>query len=270
MLDNLPHFLHTYGYLSLGMFLFLEATGFPIPGSLVLLTAGAACAQGLLHPAVAWTAALGATLTGDILLYLIGRYTGWGLLGFLCRISLNPESCILSTAGAFYKRGRKLLLFAKFVPGINTMAPPLAGTMNMSPDNFLVLDMGGATLYTTTFFAAGFVFSGFLTNMLTGARTLGSALEWLLGTGLVLYLAHRLRLLWTHRTMNASPRMEVATVANLIQAGEEDATIVDVRSHGYYNRDAVRIRGSIRLDPNSISDALAEMPKGRKLFLYCT
>ena len=80
----------------------------------------------------------------DTLMFLMGRYTGWWLLGILCRVSLNPESCILRSADSFYRRGRALLVMAKFIPGINTMAPPLAGCMNMRFTQFLRLDLAGA------------------------------------------------------------------------------------------------------------------------------
>ena len=122
-----------YGYQSLFVLLFLEAIGLPVPGAIVLLAAGAAAATGVLHPGISILVALSAMLLGDSLLFLVGRYTGWALLGFLCRVSLNPETCILRAAESFYKRGRTALLFAKFIPGINTMAPPLAGSMNMRP-----------------------------------------------------------------------------------------------------------------------------------------
>ena len=85
---------------------------------------------GQLEPLTLLTA-LASILTGDTLMFLMGRYTGWWLLGLLCRLSLNPEACILRSADSFYKRGRALLIFAKFVPGINTIAPPMAGSMNM-------------------------------------------------------------------------------------------------------------------------------------------
>jgi len=112
-------------------------------------------------------------VAGDMLMFLMGRYTGWWLLGVLCRISLNPESCILRSADSFYRRGRTLLVVAKFIPGINTMAPPLAGCMNMPLLQFLALDLAGAALYTGSYFAVGFLFSdalGAITRRLPDVR----------------------------------------------------------------------------------------------------
>ena len=129
-----------YGYEGLFLVLFLEAIGIPIPGALALLIAGAACASGNMRLIIALPVSIAAMLAGDTLLYVVGRKTGWHLLGFLCRISVNPETCILRSAESFYRRGRTTLVVAKFIPGINTMAPPLAGSMNMKLLQFLQLD----------------------------------------------------------------------------------------------------------------------------------
>src|SRR5580692_1996163 len=140
--------LALHGYSVLFAAVFLEAVGLPVPAALALLIAGGASARGSLHSSYALGGALLAMMAGDTLMFVMGRYTGWWFLGLLCRISLNPESCVLRSADSFYRRGRTLLVFAKFIPGINTMAPPLAGCMNMSPAQFLGLDLAGAALYT--------------------------------------------------------------------------------------------------------------------------
>ena len=116
-----------HGYAILFAAAFLETFGLPIPAALALLIAGAAAARGILNPWWVAGGAFGCIVTGDTLMFLMGRHTGWWLLSLLCRLSFNPESCILRSADAFYRRGRTLLIFAKFLPGINTMAPPLAG-----------------------------------------------------------------------------------------------------------------------------------------------
>lgn len=145
-MDSLGAALAQHGIGILAGIVFLEAVGFPVPAALALLLAGGASAQGPLRPVPVVFSALGAIVLGDVLMYLLGRYTGWWLLGMLCRLSLNPESCIIRSADSFYRRGRIVLVFAKFVPGINTMAPPLAGSMNMNPLQFLGLDLVGASL----------------------------------------------------------------------------------------------------------------------------
>src|SRR3954454_8995210 len=142
-LSGLAH----HGYSILFAAVFLEAIGIPVPAALAMLIAGAAAASGALSLGMVAAITLSALILGDTIMFLLGRYTGWWLLSLLCRLSLNPESCILRSADSFYKRGRMLLVIAKFVPGINTMAPPLAGSMNMRLWQFLRLDSAGAVLY---------------------------------------------------------------------------------------------------------------------------
>src|SRR5260221_9008436 len=143
--------LALHGYSVLFAAVFLEAVGLPIPAALALLIAGGASARGSLQGSYALGGALLAMIAGDTLMFVMGRYTGWWLLGVLCRISLNPESCILRSADSFYRRGRTLLVGAKFIPGINTMAPPLAGSMNMRLPLFLRLDLAACLLYIAAF-----------------------------------------------------------------------------------------------------------------------
>src|ERR1019366_2429869 len=151
-----------YGYAILFAFIFLEVIGFPVPAAPALLIAGGASAHGPMHPSASLATALSALLLGDLSMYVLGRYTGWWLLGIMCRLSISPESCILRSADAFYKRGRAVLVIAKFVPGITALAAPLAGSMRMPVAQFLAFDLAGASLYTLVYWGVGYLFSDFL------------------------------------------------------------------------------------------------------------
>ena len=157
---------------------FVEAIGAPVPAAVALLTSGALIDLGRMQLLPAFGAAFLAFLVGDVLYYIAGRYTGWWLLGFLCKVSANPESCILASAQSFYKRGKIALIFSKFVPGLNTMAPPLAGSMRMRPRDFLLLDAVGIVLYVGAYMGAGFAFSGVLTRLLELLDVAGSVVTW--------------------------------------------------------------------------------------------
>lgn len=255
-----------HGYSILFAIVFAEAIGLPVPGALGLLIAGGAAAKGTLAPAVCIAFALSAMLLGDTLMFLLGRYTGWWLLGMLCRISLNPEACILQSADSFYKRGRALLVVAKFLPGINTMAPPLSGSMNMPAWQFFGLDFLAAMLYTGVWFGAGFLFSGFLSAITRGYSAFGDVVTWVVAAGVILWLAYRVRLWLAVRKLRP-----VRTINASDLAGSGDRVLVlDVRSHGYYEKDTKRIHGSARLEPNALSDQAAGLPKDREIVLYCT
>lgn len=259
--------LSQQGYAILFAVVFLEAIGLPLPAALVLLVAGAAAAGGVLNGWQALGGAIAVRVAGDVLMFVLGRYTGWWLLGLLCRVSLNPESCVLRSADAFHRRGRMLLLLSKFIPGINTLAPPLAGCMNMRFLPFLGLNVGGAVLYTGVYFGIGYVFSEALEVLMHGYRTLGEMLGWVVIALIAAYGAVQL-LLWIRaRSLRKVPSVAPAEAARDVAAG---ACIYDVRSHGYLHARAVRIKGSKRIDPNALPRSAQLIPPGQQVYVYCT
>src|ERR1039458_1820928 len=139
-MNGLPSLISHHGYLLLAVVCFAEAIGLPLPAALALLTAGAVAAYGDLHFYLVFGIALLAMVGGDVILYFMGRVSGWALLGILCRLSANPETCILRSAEYFYRRGKHTLLFAKYSPGIYSRAPPLAGKVTMRLGDFLQFD----------------------------------------------------------------------------------------------------------------------------------
>jgi membrane protein DedA with SNARE-associated domain len=256
-----------HGYAILAVVVFLEAIGVPVPAAVALLIAGGAVARGVLQAQYVIGIALFAMLAGDTLMFLLGRYTGWWLLGLLCRVSLNPEACILRSADSFYRRGRTLLVVAKFIPGINTMAPPLAGSMNMRPLTFLRLDLAGAALYAGSYLLVGYVFSDALEVVTRGYDSAGRLVGWIVLALIVGYLLFRAWLWARGRALTAVPFAPPEEVARELTSG---APVYDVRSHGYFDPKATRIQGSRRLDPNSLHQSGAEIPGEGNVFVYCT
>jgi membrane protein DedA with SNARE-associated domain len=259
-----------HGHLAVFAIVLMEAIGLPVPAAIALVAAGAAVAKGLLPLHTAFLAALGAMFFGDSLLYLLGRFTGWQLLGILCRLSANPESCILRSADSFYKRGKATLLIAKFIPGINTMAPPLAGSMNMGYLQFVRFDLAGAALYTLAYGTVGYAFSNFLGVITKGFMTVGHGVEWIIAAAIVVYIGYRVWLFWKHRVYRVVPRVQAEELAKKLESSAQNVLIVDVRSHGYYDADTFRIKGSVRLEPNRLSASFDDLPKDKQIFLYCT
>ena len=259
--------LMQHGYLILAVVVFLEAIGVPVPAAIALLISGGAAARGVLQIHYVVGIAVLAMMVGDTLMFLLGRYTGWWLLGLLCRVSLNPESCILRSADSFYRRGRTLLVIAKFIPGINTMAPPLAGSMNMRAFTFLRLDLAGALLYTGSYLLVGYLFSGALDAVTRGYDSAGRIVGWIVLALIVGYLLFRVWLWGKGRALSAVPFAQPEDVARELATG---APVYDVRSHGYFDPKATRIQGSRRLDPNALHQSGVEMPGEGKVFVYCT
>src|ERR1700758_2544310 len=166
-----------HGYALIFIVLLAESMGFPFPASIALVTAGAAVASHTLSGSGIFLAAAIALLIGDTVQFWLGHFTGWALLGFLCRLSMNPETCMLRSAESFYKRGKMTLVIAKFIPGINTMAAPLAGSMKMRFAQFLRLDFAGCLLYTLTYLLIGYVSRDFLAATLKNIYAASRVME---------------------------------------------------------------------------------------------
>ena len=270
MNDLFALILH-HGYVVVSLVVFAEAIGVPVPGAVALIAAGAAAASGALSgPAVAFFA-ITAILVADSTLYFLGSRTGWTLLRFLCRVSADPETCVLRAAESFYKRGRETLLFAKFVPGVGSMAAPLAGSMKMPYLQFLGLDFLGACLYALGYGAVGFVFRDFVGTIVSGFRAAGHAVEIVIFIAVIAFIGYRASLYWRHRGDRVVPRVHVAELVKKLKEGPPGKILLgDVRSHGYYGAGAVRIPGSIRIEPNNLTAEIKTFPPHENMYLYCT
>jgi membrane protein DedA with SNARE-associated domain len=260
-----------HGYLLIFLVVLAESIGLPMPAALALVAAGAAVAGHSLSAPILLVLSMIALLIGDILLFVLGRYMGWTLLGILCRVSINPESCILRSAESFYRRGKVTLLVAKFIPGINTMAAPLAGSMKMRFSQFLRLDSVGGLLYILAYGSVGFLFRDFLASITRGFRVARHVFgEVLIVTALV-YLSYRIWLYHRNKIYTVVPRIQVQELARrLAEEGNNKLLLVDVRSHGYYDPGAERIKGSIRLEPNNLAEELKSLSTAKDIYLYCT
>lgn len=270
-MNNLLLSMAHHGYALIFAVLLAESMGLPFPASIALVTAGAGVASHTLSGSGILLAATIALLVGDTVQFWLGHFTGWALLGFLCRLSMNPETCILHSAESFYKRGKMTLVIAKFIPGINTMAAPLAGSMKMRFGQFLRLDLAGALLYSATYLFVGYLSRDFLAATLRNIQTAGRVMEVVVIVALVIYAVYRIVQFLKYREYDVVPRVQVQELAARLAAGQADCVlIVDVRSHGYYDIGAERIAGSIRIEPNNLEQELKNLPKDKDIYLYCT
>jgi membrane protein DedA with SNARE-associated domain len=270
-MNDLLSMMVRHGYALTFALLFAEAVGLPFPAAIALVAAGAAIAShALLAPGVL-LAAMVALILGDSAQFWLGRYSGWALLGFLCRLSMNPETCILRSAESFYKRGKATLVVAKFIPGVNTMAAPLAGSMKMRYGQFLRLDLAGSLLYSTTYLLVGYLSRDFLAATLSGFHAARRAMEIVVITALVVYAVYRAVQFRKYKKYRVMPRVQVEElVARLASDEAYRVLIADVRSHGYYDLGTERIKGSIRIEPNNLEEEIKNLPKDKDIYLYCT
>ena len=255
---------------------FLACLGVPLPVSVALVIAGAAAHGGHLSLLYLLPIVWSAALTGDTLLYLGGRFTGWWLLAGLCRLTTNPEQCIFRSADYFYRRGSRTLLFAKWIPGLSAMAAPLAGSLNMRLPRFLSLDALGAITYTSTWILSGFLFSRFIHQIEHGISSAGHVVFLVLLILVVAYALSWLTFYLRARRFASIERVPAADLHERLQVDDPDRLVIiaDVRSHGYYDPGMQRIKNSIRVEPHRLEEeliALREfMAPECEVYLYCS
>jgi membrane protein DedA with SNARE-associated domain/rhodanese-related sulfurtransferase len=264
-----------HGYAVTGIILFSASAGLPLPMAVALLAAGAAAHVNLqlgLVFLVAWLSAL----TGDTLLFLGGKYSGWWILSAICRFSVNPEQCIFSSADTFYRRGARILLITKFIPGLGTVAAPLAGSLNMRLSRFLRLMAIGDALYCATWITAGYLFYKVIRMIVAAIESAGHALLLLV---VILAAGYSLGRLILGLRSRRNRKIETITAEDLrahLNAITPDrlVLIADVRSHNYYDPGMQRIANSIRLEPNRLQEEVASLQKFLapecEIYLYCS
>lgn len=266
-MNTLLHRLLRHGISLVFLNVFLEQIGAPIPAVPTLIVAGALAARGRLSLLPLLVAALVASVVADTVWYLIGRWKGHKVLRVLCRISLSPDSCVRQTESLFERRGAFSLLFAKFVPGFNTVAPPLAGTMGTSLPSFLLWDSLGSLLWIGAGVAVGWIFRNAVVNALDYLETLGFWALIVLAAGLALVIAikyfQRRRLL----RMLELARITVYELRDMIDRGESPV-IVDVRTQSRFH--VGHIPGALRMTLEELDEKLADLPREREIVLYCT
>ena len=265
-----------HGYAVTALVLFFAASGLPLPTSVLLVGAGAAAADGSLQIGILLPLTWFAACAGDSLLYYLGKTTGWWLLSGLCRMSTNPEQCIFRSASYFYRRGPKTLLFAKFVPGLSSLAAPLAGSLNMRFGRFLRMDALGALFYVGSWMLAGYIFSPFINQIIHGIQAFGHAVTLcvllLIATYGAMYLIARIR----NRKYARIARISASTLHERMQTHTPDKLVIiaDVRSHGYYDPGGQRIKNSIRVEPHRLKEELVAlrefMAPECEIYLYCS
>ena len=246
-----------------------DQIGLPVPALPVLLAMGALAGRGGFSLPLGLLLAVLACLLSDIIWYELGRRRGHTILNLLCRISLEPDSCVRRTQEAFARRGARSLLIAKFVPGLSTAAPPLAGMLHMRRSVFTAWDSAGAVAWSGAFAGLGYIFSNQLERVAGLALRLGSLLFVLLAAGLAAYIAWKY---FERRRFIRSLRIARITPEELhekMRSGE-DVTIIDLRHSTEFEADELKLPGALRLRPQELEVRNDEIPRDRDVILYCT
>jgi membrane protein DedA with SNARE-associated domain/rhodanese-related sulfurtransferase len=258
-----------YGLLIVGVNVLLNQIGLPVPAVPTLVVAGAIGAGGnlALAPIFGWSVA--ACVAADCGWFLIGERYGISVLKILCRISLEPDSCVSQTQTRFERWGVNSLVIAKFVPGLSIIAPPLAGALRIGWLRFIVLSTLGAMLWVGGWLVAGVVFKSQIDALLGQLDRIGGITGLIAAGLLAAYIAfkwwERMRFFETLRMA----RIRVEDLYELIQSGAAPI-IIDVRSATARALEPRSIPGALHVPLQEAGRHLQDLPRDRDIILYCT
>jgi membrane protein DedA with SNARE-associated domain/rhodanese-related sulfurtransferase len=261
-------FLVRHGATVLFVAVFVEQMGIPLPAAPWLLAAGAMAGTGKMNWLVALSAASVGSVVADLIWFYLGRHYGNHVLRLLCRISLEPDTCVRRTQGVFTRYGMKGLVAAKFIPGLSTLAPPLAGSYGVSAPRFLFFDGLSSLLYTGCFIVAGVLFSRQLEQIINALAGLGHSALVVVVALFALYIGYRY---WQRHRLLSELRTARITVDELHQKQEagESLLILDLRSHFELEQDPAMIRGALHITMDELQLRPEDIPRDRDIILYC-
>jgi membrane protein DedA with SNARE-associated domain len=247
----------------------ITQSGVPVPSVPMLIIAGAFVGQGQMALLPLLLVSVIASLIGDGAWYWAGRRYGYGILRTLCRVAVEPDSCVKQTENIFERWGAPSLMLAKYVPGFSTIAPPLAGTMRLGFPAFLGYSSIAALLWAGLPIAAGAVFHA----------QVDLALEWLenMGVGALVVIAAAVLL---YASMKALERYLLIRLLRMVRIHVDELrelmrqearpVVLDVRSPIARRLDPRRLPGAIAVDIDSPQMALIEVPPDRDVIVYCS
>jgi membrane protein DedA with SNARE-associated domain len=268
-MDHLLPMLVQYGYTVVFGVILLENLGLPLPGLAVLIAAGALVGSGHLSPTLVALLAIAGALIGDLTWYGLGRWRGRPVLGLLCRLSLNPDTCVGATERFFLRHGMRTLLVAKFLPGVNTVVPPLMGTLRARLMPFVAWDIAGTGLFILTTVGLGYAVGH---QVIGAASAQVSALGAVFGWGVVAFVGGyvawrlylRLRVRRTLRTVGITP-----TALHTLREEGGHVLVVDVRSPLALREHPYMIPGAIRAATEEVARVVATLPREQPIVMYC-
>lgn len=188
---------------------FADQAGVPVPVVPLLLGAGALAGGHELSLPMSLALAVSASLLADLLWYAVGRRRGTRALGVLCRITLEPDSCVRRAQDLFRRHGLRSLVIAKFLPAVNPLAARLAGVVGIGLGRFVLYELGCAAVWAGTWIGLGYLLSDAIEEVAGAVARLGNGSIVLLTAVLLAYIgvenANRYRFLRQLRIARIDP-----------------------------------------------------------------
>lgn len=263
------NFFLKYGYLILFLWVLSEQLGIPVPSSPLIITAGTLTSTHKMSLSLILISVLFGSLISDSLWYWMGKRYGGAVVKLLCRLSMESHTCVRRTENYFTKHGGGALVLAKFVPGLNSVAAPIAGQTGMAYRHFVLYDTSGILLWAFACALGGRIFGDEL-------RLHPNALDWVTRSGVVLFVLLLIGfLVWRFFRQRAflreirMARLDPHELKAMIDRNQP-VYIVDLRHPLDYLPDPRTLPGAVMMTPDDLVEHTAEIPHDRDVVLFCT
>jgi membrane protein DedA with SNARE-associated domain len=264
-LKSILHVFTGHPYLVLLLAGLLERIGLPLFFAPVLAAAGALAAAGQMQFDLALWIALLTCIAGDALWYEIGRKKGDIVLSLLCRISLEPESCVRRSKSLFERGVTRTLLLSKWLPGLSHVVPAVAGLSGVRRQRFFLINAAGSAFWILVVMLAGYL----PVEHVHLARAVGpiafEASMVLLGGNVALKYLHKRRFM---KQLNQA-RIEPEELHQILETSQE-IVILDLRHPLDSITDERTLPGAVRVLPDDLIERAPALPKDREIVVYCT
>jgi membrane protein DedA with SNARE-associated domain len=262
-------FLVRHGEAFVFLYVFADQIGIPLPAVPALLAMGALAAVGKINFGLALLLSVIASVLADIVWYTLGRARGPQVLRLLCKISLEPDSCVRRTEDVFSRYGVRSLIFAKFVPGLSTVAPPLAGMVGVGVPRFILYSALAALLWAGTWGGIGYVAGEALREVTAATGRIGVILLALVAASAAAYVV--VKWIQRQRFLRAlhTARISQDELKRDLDSGKA-VFVVDLRSALEVAATPFVIPGALRIAAEELQARHAAIPRDRDVIVYCS
>lgn len=268
-MSTLWEFVLRHGYGLMFAVVLIEQLGAPVPAVPVLLAMGGLAGLGYYSLPAALLLAVAAALAADLLWYEAGRRRGDSILALLCRLSLEPDTCVNSTTRTFDRWGPATLVAAKFIPGISTVAPPLAGSAGIPRARFLLYDAAGSFLWAGAALGLGYLLREEVAIATDWLSRFGLGLLTILGAPLAAWIFYKLWQRERAMRLYRVGRIGSDELKRRLDSGEQ-TWIIDLRPPRAVQRSGARLPSARALEESEVLEHLRDLPAGAHLVFYCS
>ncbi len=263
----MQHWVAHLGPPILFLLVLLQQAGVPYPITPVLIVAGAVSVHGHLNAAAVIGIAAAAAVLADLAWYTAGYRLGGRALKVLCTLSLSPDSCVSETERWFGRFGIRVLVVAKFVPGLGLVSTAMAGVVRASLDGFFLYDVAGNLLWASTAVGIGFLFHDAVGDVLNTLAELGYWVIPLIGAAVAGFIAVKLLKRRALIRELRSSRISVSELKELVDRGPAPV-IIDALAPVSRQREG-KIPGSIPVETLRLESGTATVPFDAEVIVYC-